>query len=249
MAIHDWSRVEAGIFHNFHQAWITTLTMSLNAGLLPDAYYALAEQFAGRAIPDVVTLQGVGDETSTGEPQSNGGAVALAESPPRVWFQSETEADVYAAMANHVAIRHVSDHRVVAIIELVSPGNKDRRSSLRDFVEKSVSMLAEGIHLLVIDLFPPGRVDPQGIHKAFWDEIDERDFALPADRPLTLAAYVGGVRKRAYVEPVAVGETLPEMPLFLTPDFYVPTPLEATYASAFNAVPIYWRRKLQTPGA
>src|SRR5438034_522082 len=123
MPIHDWTCVDAGLFHAFHYLWIGTLCDSLNAGGLPPGYFAL----------------------------------------------------------------------------------------------------------LVIDLFPPSKRDPQGIHKAIWDEFVEEDFALPADKRLTLAAYDAGPPPVAYVEPVAVGDTLPEMPIFLKPGFYVPAPLEATY--------------------
>ena len=51
MPVHDWTRVDAGIFHDFHNAWITHLKEALNEGLLPDGYYAQAEQHAGRLIP------------------------------------------------------------------------------------------------------------------------------------------------------------------------------------------------------
>jgi hypothetical protein len=51
----------------------------------------------------------------------------------------------------------------------------------------------------------------------------------------------------AYVEPVAVGDPLPEMPLFLEPELYVPVPLETTYTSAFAAVPRRWRDQLTLP--
>jgi len=30
MPIHDWTRVEAGIFHLFHHAWITEIARALN---------------------------------------------------------------------------------------------------------------------------------------------------------------------------------------------------------------------------
>jgi hypothetical protein len=52
---------------------------------------------------------------------------------------------------------------------------------------------------------------------------------------------------RAYVEPVAVGEALPEMPLFLEPGAHVLVPLEESYQSAFAAVPRRWRRVLERP--
>lgn len=58
MPVHDWTRVEAGIFHDFHHAWIEDIKRALNSGILPDEYYALAEQFAGGFGPDVLTLEG-----------------------------------------------------------------------------------------------------------------------------------------------------------------------------------------------
>ncbi len=62
-----------------------------------------------------------------------------------------------------MVVRH-SLGKVVAVIELVSPGNKDTRHALRSFVGKSVDLLYDGINLLIIDPFPPGQRDPQGIH-------------------------------------------------------------------------------------
>jgi hypothetical protein len=47
MPVHDWTQVEAGIFHAFHVAWIGEIQKRLNAGMLPKGYYALAEQHAG----------------------------------------------------------------------------------------------------------------------------------------------------------------------------------------------------------
>jgi hypothetical protein len=44
MPIHDWARVDPGIFHHFHTAWITHISDALNDGLLPGGYYALVEQ-------------------------------------------------------------------------------------------------------------------------------------------------------------------------------------------------------------
>ena len=56
MPIHDWTRVDAGIFHHFHQRWIGSITDVLNQRLLPRDYYALAEQHGARFEPDVLTL-------------------------------------------------------------------------------------------------------------------------------------------------------------------------------------------------
>lgn len=47
MPVHDWSRVSAGVFHDFHNTWIVELKNALNGGVLPAAYYAMSEQRAG----------------------------------------------------------------------------------------------------------------------------------------------------------------------------------------------------------
>jgi hypothetical protein len=135
------------------------------------------------------------------------------------------------------------------VIEIVSPGNKASKSELRTFVEKPSALIAQGVHLLVIDLFPPTKRDPQGMHKAIWDEFAEEDFTLPADEPLVVAAYDAGPPEVAYIEPFAVGDVLPEMPLFLKPEFYVPAPLEATYQTSWRLFPSAMKKKLETPAA
>lgn len=245
MPVHDWTRVEAGIFHDFHHTWITALKRALNRGLLPPDHYALAEQIAGGLGPDVLTLQHPGNGTPS-LPDPAGG-IALAAAPPAVQFRLRTEPDLYASKAKAVVIRHASNHRVVAVVEIVSPGNKNNRHGIRAFVGKAVELLKGGIHLLILDLFPPGPRDPQGIHKLIWDEYIDSDFALPGDKRLTLAAYIGGPWPEAFVQPTAVAATLPAMPVFLTPEVYASLPLEPSYQSAWEDVPAVWRQVLD-PG-
>src|SRR5437868_2765272 len=57
MPVHDWSRVDANLFHDFHQTWTINLRNALNGGLLPKGYSALVEQHAGGVVPDVLALQ------------------------------------------------------------------------------------------------------------------------------------------------------------------------------------------------
>jgi hypothetical protein len=252
MPIHDWTRVNAGIFHDFHHDWITTIKRALNSGVLPSDYYALAEQIAGGLGPDVLTLEDTRPHTARG--RSNGPAIAgpagpsgiaLATVPPTVRFTAVAEVERYARKRNRISIRHSSEDQVVAIVEILSPGNKASRHALRSFVDKAVELLDAGIHLLVLDLFPPGPRDPQGIHAAVWSEISGDDFQLPPDKPLTLAGYSAGELKQAFIEPVDVGDFLPGMPLFLEPDIYVSVPLETTYHAAFDLVPRRWQEVLQ----
>lgn len=69
MPMHNWSNVNAGIYHNFHYLWLSTITNRLNAGLLPEGTIAMAEQFISGREPDVVTLQrnDIGFAASSGD--------------------------------------------------------------------------------------------------------------------------------------------------------------------------------------
>jgi hypothetical protein len=246
MPIHDWTRVNAGIFHDFHLSWIDQLKRALNSGLLPVDYYALAEQVAGGLEPDVITLKELpSPRAGPGPAKEPCGGIAVMTAPPKVRFTAQAELEHYARKRKTLTIRHSSDDRVIAMLELVSPGNKSSRAGLRAFVSKAAEFLEGGIHLLVVDLFPPTRRDPQGIHDAIWGELTDSEFQLPADKRLTLVAYSAGPVKQAYIEPVAAGEALPDMPLFLTPEVYVAVPLEATYQRAWEAVPRRWREVLE----
>lgn len=244
MPIHDWTRVEGGTFHDFHQAWTIAIRNALNSGGLPPEYFAMADQVISGPIPDVVTLK---RRTRSSSPRESLGGVAIVEAPPKARFITRAdEEDIYAKRANRILIKHHLG-QVVAVIEIVSPGNKNSRHAVRAFVQKACELLDQGIHLLIVDLFPPSPRDPQGIHKEIWDEIREEPFELPSDKPLTVVAYSAGFPKTAYVEPVAVGDVLPEMPIFLTADFYVPAPLESTYAATWGVCPEPIRELLVPP--
>src|SRR6516225_10716498 len=194
MPVHDWTRVDAGIFHDFHTVWVGGLRSALNEGILPLGYYALVEQTVEQA--------------------------ALA--PRRT-----------------LAIRHVSGHRLVALLEIVSPANKDRAEHVEEFAAKVVSALDLGVHVLILDLFAPGPHDPSGMHGAIRERLDLSEEAneVPAEEPLTLVSYAAGPQVEVYREQVAVGAALPEMPLFLRPDRYVNVPLESTYQASYRGLP------------
>jgi hypothetical protein len=247
MPVHDWTRVDAGIFHDFHNAWLTEIRNVLNNGVLPRDYYALIEQHAGRYIPDVLTLQAPPPVEGASAPTSRGG-LALADAPPRV-RRKLTMTPAARTRRRTLAIRHVSGHRLIAMIEVVSPSNKDRQDHVQEFATKVVTALGLGVHVLLIDLFPPGPHDPRGMHGAVCELLgDEDDSDLddrPDDEPLVLVSYLAGLPVEAYLEPLAVGRSLPEMPLFLQEDRYINVPLEPTYQAAFHGEPLFWREVLE----
>src|SRR5437868_3611646 len=129
MAVHDWTRVDAGIFHAFHHDWITELSRALNQGILPPDYYALPEQFASGFGPDVLTLQesaSIDESDGAGIDRGSASTVIVASSQ-KLTPTAETDMEFYRRKQTAVAVRHVSGDRVVAVIEIVSPGNKAAR--------------------------------------------------------------------------------------------------------------------------
>jgi hypothetical protein len=222
--IHNWARVPADIFHDFHHEWISAINRSANQSLVGTSNYALAEHLSG-----VLGLQDL----------------TLAKNPPQARYRITDPPKWYATKKKSVTIRHVSEDRVVAVLEIVSPGNKDGRSSLKMFVQKAHDLLDAGVHLSLVDLFPPTPRDPEGIHPAVWGDDAGDMFRFDPAKPLTCASYIAGLGAEAFVNPVAVGDKLPDLSVFLTPEEYIDVPLEATYQDAFNAVPDVWREVLE----
>jgi hypothetical protein len=244
MPIHDWTRVTAGTFHAFHVAWIAELQRVLNTGLLPKGYYAQAEQVAGDVIPDVLALEQQGTD-AVPLVDANTGSIALATATPRVAVSDTiTEAMLLAARRRHIVIRHTTGDRIVALLEIVSPGNKEKRGALDAFVEKAIAALDAGYHLLVLDLFPPGPLDTEGMHGAIWKRL-RGVYQPPPGKPLTLAAYVAAGAVTCYVEPTAPGSELIPMPIFLDPGHYINIPLEPTYMAAYEGVPQRWKSVIE----
>jgi hypothetical protein len=182
MPVHDWTRVLDGTFHHFHVTWIPLLSRTLNRGVLPEGYYAMAEQVVG-VVPDVLTLQYAEDD-------------------------------------------HAED-------EMEPPGE-----------------LSEGAGTALLASAPrPTPRDPQGIHGVISKELGAKEeYLAPPDKPLTLASNPGYCPETAiesFVEPLAVGDQLPAMPLFLAPQSHVMLPLESSYMEAVADVPARARKPLE----
>jgi hypothetical protein len=223
MPVHDWTRVSDGTFHDFHYSWVLEIKRALMRGLLPEGYYVMAEQIGGDlGEPDVLTLQTAGTKP-------------------------EPEGDRYARLQRTLVVRHMSDDRIVAMIEALSAGNKSSRHAIRSFVNKAVAALDSGVHLLLVDVHPPGPRDPNGIHGVLMSEIGTEDYVLGSDRPLTAVAYRAGANVEFFVVHFAVGEAIPPMPVFLTAENYVQVPLEAAYMAAWQDVLRQYQQVLLAP--
>jgi hypothetical protein len=242
MPIHDWTRVPSGLFHHFHQDWSIEIARRLNRGLLPKGLSALVEQRAGFKEADVLAIE---HRTRGANPRADEGGGLLTRERPAAKVVRRTSKEIYAGRANRIVVRHHLG-RIVAVIEIISPGIKDSRAALRDFLEKAIDLLRQGVHLLVVDLFPPTPRDPFGMHKVIWDEILEEDFVFPPGKDRVLASYEVAGEKTAYVEPVGVGDVLPDMALFLVPGVHVRVPLESTCRATWDASPEEMRTAVET---
>ena len=248
MSVHDWTQVPSGLFHDFHQSWSIRIKDALNSGRLPPGVAALVEQRSGPREAEVLAIEGR-RYRSRPDSQSAGGLATLTRPLTRLVRRSQKA--IYSERANRILVKHHLG-RIIAVIEIMSPGNKDSRAALRDFVDKTIDFIRAGIHLLVVDLFPPTPRDPFGIHKVIWDELEDEDFAFPEGKDRTLVSYDAGVEQTAYVEPIGLGDALPDMPLFLSRDLHVMVPLESTYQATWDACPEEMRIAVETgvlPGA
>jgi len=240
MPVHDWNRVDPGIFHDFHHEWISVTRRELNRILRGSDYYALAEQIVSGFGPDVLTLKLPGNEPEVPLPRDSSMSVMVA---PQSKIAIQSAPGWYTNRKKSVVVRHVSDHRVVAVLEIVSPGNKTSQRAISAFTSKIQSLLTSQIHVSFVDVFPPTARAPQGLHPIVWEDAGGDCFAFNPAQPLLSAAYVA-VEYRAYLDPFAIGEPLPSLPVFLTPFEHITVDMETTYRVAFEAVADVWKQVL-----
>lgn len=249
--MHDWTRIYAGVFHHLHVTWLVELARALNHGVLPPGYYALGEQVVGGAVPDVLTLGLAPPRAGRGDLRAGSARAArstVETEParlPTATITAVADAPTYPPRPRVIAVRHRSGDRLVAIIEIVSAGNKHDAADLGSLVEKTVVALSKGIHVVLIDLHPPGPIDSQGLHNLIWAELGQEPVDLPRDRPLQIVSYLSRGKVSGFIEPLAVGDVLPDAPLFLDDGRFVNLPLEPTYMAAFDALPEHLRQEVQ----
>ena len=238
-AVHDWTRVDAGTFHVLHTAWLGELQKALNRGGMPPGYSAMVQQPGAVGNADVLSLR-----TDDAPPLDRGGAspawppaggaVAVADAPPAAEARV-CVAGVRRYPRRELLIRHRTGRRPVALIEIVSSGNKASVAEAERFVSEVADAVANGLHVLV--LHPPTARDPDGLHGLIGPLIGDDGFRFDPAEPLLAASYLADDPPTAYLRRLAVGDELPDMPLFLDPGHYVNVPLAATYAEAFGGMP------------
>ncbi|HEV3440271.1 MAG TPA: DUF4058 family protein [Gemmata sp.] len=212
-------------WNSFHSAWTSFIANALNDVVPTEFRVHESLKLGGGLEIDVAAVQSA--------PGMNG-----MTSPRHSSWQPSTGAIVPATFPDRFEVlvfRQFGGRQLVAAIELISPGNKDRDETREAFAMKVASYLHEGVSVLIVDVVTERRAN---LH----DEIVRMmrmptDLCLPPDQPLYAASYRPVIRENRaeidiWVNSFSVGDPLPTMPLRLIADYFVPVELEATYTEA-----------------
>jgi hypothetical protein len=215
-------------WESFHATWASTMADALNQGILPSNYIALEQVHAGANIEiEVATYDESGAESAAGS--------TATVAAPRVWTPATAPIVLPAAFPESCTVEiHATDggRTLVASIELVSPGNKDRAFKRRLFAAKCATYLARGVGLVIVDVV----TSRQGnLHNEMVTLLGlDPGFQMPGSPSLYATAYrplrqEKDERIDSWLTPLAVGDSLPSVPLSLAAELCVPVDLEATY--------------------
>jgi hypothetical protein len=194
-------------WESFHAAWAGSLADALNPRL-PEGYFA--------------------------EEQTH----AIDVLPPQLWAPPAPALTLPAVFADDFEVRVFASRtgpRLVAAIELISPRNKDRPEARRAFAIKCASYHHQGISLILVDIVTGRRAN---LHNELLGLLGADPAARQPDDVTLYAAAYRPLRRQEREEidvwpaPLALGGTLPALPLALSAEVALPVDLEATYTDA-----------------
>jgi hypothetical protein len=219
-------------WESFHSSWATKIADTLTEHWLPPNYIAEEHVHLGPSVEiDVGTI-----ERQSLPVREEDGAVATRN--PKVWTAPAPTSVMPAVFPESFEVRVLSTDtgpKLVAAIELISPGNKDRPAERRGFATKCASYLYQGVSLIIIDIVTHRRAN---LHNEMLRVMEAaEDLHLPADVSLYAAAYRplrrdGHDEIRTWHSRLALGQPLPALPLSLRADLNIPVDFEATYTEA-----------------
>jgi hypothetical protein len=234
MPLHDHFRPplsERRPWESFHTTWASALADHLNQGVLPPGFIALEQVHAGApAEIDVATFEEAG-----AAPAAAGSRTATL--PRAVWLPSAPPVVMPATFPERSAVDIVSTEggrTLVATLELVSPGNKDREDKRRLFAAKCAAYLARGMGLVIVDVVTTRQAN---LHDELVNLLG-LDPAFRMGRPSPYAVAYRPLRREqegrleTWPMRLAVGQPLPTVPLSLAADLCLAVDLEAAYLDA-----------------
>lgn len=165
-------------------------------------------------------------------PTRGGGTATLAASAPTLTVPADlNELDEY-----EVRVYDVDRLRtLVAAIEIVSPANKDRTDTREQFVNKVAALLRQDVCVAIVDIVTTRQAN---LYAELLGRLGRSDPAL-ADPPMLYAVTLRArklAKKRplldAWFFPLTVGQPLPTIPLWLSPELRIEVPLDPSYQEA-----------------
>jgi Protein of unknown function (DUF4058) len=243
MPLHDHFQPpidETAPWAGLHTVWSTFITGQLNQGKLPPGYFAVPSVHLGVTLEaDVGTLEKEEENSSNGEPDAGGVATAVwaPPAPPLLMKTNLADLDVV-----EVQVFLKRELRLVAVVELVSPANKDRPTHRTAFVSKVAGYLQHEVGVIVVDVVTECHENLHAELMRLLDAPEDATLALASD--LYAAAYrATGKGKRARLEiwpaPLAIGLSLPTLPLWIAPARAVPLDLESSYTTACRVLSVH----------
>lgn len=218
-------------YKSLNAAWGTFLCNGLNQGGLPPDYRAYPEKAVGIGLEaDVATYE---DAERPPAGNGDGGVTTAVWAPPRPPLV--VPVDFFDLESQEVKVYADDGGRLVAAVELVSPANKDRPGHRADFAAKCAAYLQQEVSVLVVDIVTGRRTN---LHRPLMELLQLGESAADAvTSDLYAIAYrvvAAGERTQleAWPTPLALGEPLPKMPLWLRDDLAVPLDLETSYRQA-----------------
>ena len=250
MPVHDWSLLNEDDYRSFRHGWIVAIRTALTRSILPPSFYATVERRTLQLRPFSLRVSDREESRSIeviGEP-----AVSYVRGRPQTQYRDEVSYSWRSLWNDRIGVYRIADESLVAYVEILSHDHKSRPQTLEKLHDRFEEVLHCGCNLLVIDLIPPSSTAPYGTHAAFWSRFTDTPHTVTDSQPFGIAAYQAGliegeVIPTAYFETVSVGQNLPVMPLFLSPDEYVNLPLQETYDEAWVGTPRHWKTILEAP--
>jgi hypothetical protein len=220
-------------WEEFHGMWPAAIVQQLRK-LLPPGYVAGPKAHSGSHVEVDVAAFEKGDSPFAATPDGGGGTATAVWAPARPSVVVETELPDYDEY--EVRVYDATRGRtLVAAIELVSPANKDRPEHRNVFVAKCAALLQKGVAVSVVDLVSVRRFN---LYLDLLELIGHTDETLGEPTPHLYAASCRWVRRgdKSYLETwshvLTVGQWLPTIPLWLSPERAVPLDLEQSYEQA-----------------
>lgn len=219
-------------WESFHSRWANSIADELQR-VLPPRYFAEVQIHLGSQVEtDVAEFESTSGEMQVSSAVDGGGTAVSSYAPPAAqWVVPACFPD---DLEVHV-LDERDDARLVAVVELVSPRNKDRLTARRGFAAKCLAYLQRGIGLIVVDVVTSRRAN---LHNEMAELLQlGPDFTMSGDVAVYAAAYHPTRRRDAdeievWPAVLSLGETLPQLPLALRGNGLVPLDLEATYEDA-----------------